>query len=148
MTRTHHLLVVEDTDEDFETVTDAARRASIPNLIRRTATGGECLALLRASAQNSTALPAFVLLDLNTPGDDGRHALTHLKKDSQLSAIPIIVLSTSANPRDVAYCYANGANAYHIKPVNHVMHLQMLQGIFTYWLGSALLPTERPLERR
>lgn len=136
------VLVVEDSDEDFETVVEAARRAGIPNLLRRATCGNDCLRMLEESVQQRSGLPALVLLDLNTPGDDGRDALRQIKSSDPLRAIPTVVLSTSSNPRDIDFCYANHANAYHAKPVSHTAHLQILQDIFSYWLGCALLPTE------
>jgi CheY-like chemotaxis protein len=51
-----------------------------------------------------------------------------------------VVLSASANPRDLQFCYAQGANAYHVKPVEHAQHLRVLQSIFAYWLVSVVLP--------
>jgi CheY-like chemotaxis protein len=113
----------------------------VPNQIRRAATGGECLQLLRASTQNKNTVPALILLDLNTPRDDGLDALREIKQDERLRAMPLVVLSTSANPRDLALCYASGANAYHVKPVNHLLHLQVLEQIFGYWLNSVEFPT-------
>lgn len=135
-----YILVVEDSEEDFETVLDAAQRAGVSHRIRRATTGGEGLQLLHESAQNQHSSPILVLLDLNTPKDDGRHALQEIKQDDLLRAIPLIVLSTSANPRDLAFCYESGVNAYHVKPVDHAVHLQVLQQIFSYWLTSVVLP--------
>jgi CheY-like chemotaxis protein len=137
----HPILVVEDSDEDFATVLDAAKRAGVTNEIRRAASGEECLQVLRASTDNKNTVPALILLDLNTPRDDGRDALREIKQDERLRALPLVVLSTSANPRDLAFCYASGANAYHVKPVNHLLHLQVLEQIFGYWLTSVVLPT-------
>jgi CheY-like chemotaxis protein len=147
LSRGHPVVVVEDSDEDFETVVTAARLAGVQHDIQRAQTGDECLLLLRQSAADPRALAALVLLDLNTPQGDGREALAQLYADAQLSAIPLVVLSTSANPRDVDFCYGHGANAYHVKPVNHGEHLLVLKTIFTYWLCTAVLPTERTLER-
>ena len=81
-----------------------------------------------------------MLLDLNTHGDDGREALREIRSDDSLKALPLVVLSASANPRDLQFCYAQGANAYHVKPVDHAQHLRVLESIFTYWLGSVVLP--------
>jgi CheY-like chemotaxis protein len=145
--RAHPVVVVEDSDEDFETVLTAARMAGVQHDIRRALTGDECLLLLRQLAVDPRAQAALVLLDLNTPQGDGREALAQLYADARLSAIPLVVLSTSANPRDVDFCYGNGANAYHVKPVNHGEHLLVLKTIFAYWLCTAVLPTELTLER-
>ena len=147
MNRTSHVLVVEDNDDDFETVLEAVQHAEIFHPIRRATSGGECLRLLHESVDSRSPLPAFVLLDLNMPGDDGRDVLRQVKKDDKLRAIPMVVLSTSSNMRDVDFCYANHVNAYHTKPDNHETHLKILQQIFSYWLGAALLPTE-PMPHR
>jgi two-component system, response regulator len=138
MSLARHILVVEDSDEDFETILDAAKHACLTYETRRATTGDEGLRLLRESAQCTNTTPALVLLDLNTPKDG--HALREIKQDDQLRAIPLIVLSTSANPIDLAFCYTSGANAYHVKPVDHAVHLQVLQQIFSYWLTRVVLP--------
>ena len=148
MSAAQAILVVEDNDEDFETVVEAARRGAIPRLVRRATSGGECLRMLQESMMNRSSLPALVLLDLNTPGDDGREALRLIKSCPQLRAIPTVVLSTSSNPRDVNFCYAHHANAHHTKPVSHTAHLKTLQDLFSYWLGSALLATDPLQENR
>jgi CheY-like chemotaxis protein len=141
------VLVVEDSDEDFDTVLTAVRLAGIQHAIRRAVSGDDCLQLLRGAAGHPTAQFALVLMDLNTPHGDGRSAVQQIHADDKLSAIPLVVLSTSASPRDVDFCYAHGANAFHVKPVSHAEHLLVVQSIFAYWLGSVLLPTEPTLER-
>jgi len=143
MSATQTILVVEDNDEDYETVVEAALRSRILHHLRRAACGDECVRMLHKSVEQRSRLPALVLLDLNTPGGDGRDALSQIKTCAQLRAIPTVVLSTSANPRDVDFCYANHANAYHTKPVSHLEHLKTLSDIFGYWLGCVLLTTEK-----
>jgi CheY-like chemotaxis protein len=134
-----HILVVEDSDEDYATAVDAARSIMVPHRLRRALSADDCMAQLH-QAIPSQAVPALVLLDLNLPHGDGREALHLIKKDLRLSRLPTVVLSTSTSPRDVEYCYANGANAYHLKPVSHPAHRQVLADIFRYWLVCAALP--------
>jgi two-component system, response regulator len=148
MSSLQHVLVVEDNDEDFETVMEAAQRTGIFNQIRRATSGSAGLRMLRECLKTHDTLPALVLLDLNTPGDDGRYVLGEIKKDEMLRNIPTVVLSTSASPRDVDFCYAGHANAYHVKPVNHATHLKIVQEIFSYWLSCALLPPPQALEKQ
>ncbi len=143
MSSQRHILVVEDSDEDFATVLDAAQRAGVTHEIRRAHSGDDGLRLLRDSLQAPGGVPTLVLLDLNTPRDDGRDALLAIEQDRQLRAVPVVVLSTSANPRDLAQCYAAGANAYHVKPVQHGAHLAVLEQIFDYWLNQVVLPTHQ-----
>ena len=139
--RLGHIVVVEDSDEDFDTVLDAARRGGVLHPIVRAASGAEGLRLLLDTQRSRSAQTLLVLLDLNTPGDDGRDVLRQVRSDDTLDIFPIVVISASANERDLQFCYAHGANAYHVKPVDHAEHLKMLQDILAYWLGGVVLPT-------
>ena len=125
-----YLLVVEDSDEDFDTVLEAAHASSLRHEIRRTTSGEECLRLLNENKQELRANPSLILMDLNTPLEDGREALRSIRHNENLRALPVVVLSTSSNPRDLEFCYAMGANAYHTKPVSYPAHLQTLRDIF------------------
>jgi len=138
--RQGHVLVVEDSDEDFDTVLDASRLANVINEIRRATSGDECLQHLADLESKRLQLPILVLLDLNTPKGDGRDALRGIMRNEQLRAMPLVVISASANSRDVSFCYDHGANAYHLKPVSHPEHLQILKNIFSYWLTCVILP--------
>ena len=135
---TPHIVLVEDSDDDHDTVREAVRLSGLPASLRRVSNGDECLALLRRGAAER---PAFVMMDLNTPSTDGRETLRQIKADPLLKAIPVVVVTTSANPRDVDFCYQCGANAYHVKPTRYPEHLQMLTGLFDYWLVEVLKPT-------
>jgi CheY-like chemotaxis protein len=106
----------------------------------RARSGAECLRLLRGMPGSRDASALLVLLDLNTHGDDGRDVLREVRSDDALATLPVVVLSASANTRDLQFCYANGANAYHVKPVDHSLHLKVLHDVFAYWLGSVVLP--------
>ena len=79
-------------------------------------------------------------MDLNTPGTDGREALAAIKADPALRACPVVIFSTSADPRDLAACYAAGANAYHVKPTRYPDHLRLVVDLLRYWLGQVTLP--------
>jgi len=131
------LVVVEDSDEDFETVVEAVARSGVAVEVRRATTGEAGLAVLRELAPDC---PVVVLMDLNTPGTDGREALAVLKTDPALKSIPVVVFSTSSNPKDVGFCYAAGANAYHVKPVRYPDHLQLVIDLVGYWFGRVALP--------
>ena len=131
------IIIVEDSDEDFDTVREALLKSGVSAELRRTTTGGECLEILRGVA---APRPAVVFMDLNTPGTDGREALAAIKADPALKAFPVVVLSTSANPKDLDFCHKAGANAYHVKPVRYPEHLQLLIDLLVYWFGRVALP--------
>jgi len=139
-------VVVEDSDEDFDTLREGAALAGVTRAIHRAVTGGDCLALLRGQGQADahlpllSILPALIVMDLNSHGGDGREALMAIKADARLKEIPVVVLTTSANPKDVVFCYQAGANAYHVKPVRHDQYLLLVRSLMHYWLDSVTLP--------
>jgi CheY-like chemotaxis protein len=133
------VLVVEDSDEDFETLGEAARRAGVVHELCRATSGDVCLMLLRGEGATRIQ-PALVLMDLNTPGIDGRDVLVGIKADPVLRVLPVVVITTSSNPKDLAFCYRAGANAYHVKPMRYVDHLELLLDVFAYWLTCVALP--------
>jgi CheY-like chemotaxis protein len=104
--------------------------------------------MLRALLRDGDAaqLPEVVLLDLNLPGTDGRTILGELKSDERLKLIPVVVLSTSTNPRDVADCYAKGVNGYCTKGGGRVSFDATISSITRFWFQTALLPN--PASRR
>ena len=136
------VLVVEDSDEDFDTLREAAATTGLTRTMHRVVSGGDCLAMLRAEGAGVLLqLPALILMDLNSHGVDGREALVALKTDDNFKHIPLVVLTTSANPKDVAFCYQAGANAYHVKPVRHDQYLLLLRTLLCYWLEGVTLHT-------
>jgi CheY-like chemotaxis protein len=138
------LLVIEDSDEDFAAFERIARRSSIQNPIYRCSEGDEALAFLRQianAAPNSGDRPSMILLDLNLPGTDGREVLQQIKQDTNLKTIPVVIFTTSSNPKDVEICYQRGVNGYLIKPIDVVQLKRTVQLFFEYWFGISLLPS-------
>src|SRR5207253_2622403 len=84
--------------------------------------------------------PGVVLLDLNLPGTDGREVLREVKNDPGLKNIPVIVLTTSNDERDVEACYRAGANSYIQKPVNIEGFFKAIQRLTDYWFEVVILP--------
>src|SRR4051812_5400039 len=100
------LLLIEDSADDYEATTRAFKKANLLNPLLWCKSGEEALALLR-SAQTR---PGLILLDLNMPGLDGRKTLALIKEDAVLRHIPVIILTTSSDMRDIEECYHIGAN--------------------------------------
>lgn len=150
------ILVVEDSDEDFDTLVEAARGLDETRIIHRVLSGGDCLALLCGEGRgielapiSPSLLPALIFMDLNSHGIDGREALQIIKTEPRLKEIPVVVLTTSANPKDLNFCYQSGANAYHVKPVRHDHYLHLLRSVLLYWLESTTLqhPLPQPMAK-
>jgi CheY-like chemotaxis protein len=111
--------------------------------IQRCTKGDEALDYLYRRgryAARDQPLPALILLDLNLPGADGRYVLSTIKGDPQLACIPVIIVTSSANPKDIDTCYKNGANRYLVKSVNFLKFRQQIGVLTDYWLNVAQLP--------
>ena len=108
------ILVVEDSADDFDATQRAFARTNLRNPIRHALSGQEALDYLKG--QN--ARPGIILLDLNMPGLDGRRTLELIKQNPELRKIPVVILTTSSDERDVKACYDLGANTYIQKPVD------------------------------
>jgi len=130
------LLVVEDSDEDFEAIERVILSLGIAEVVRAK-TGDQGLALLRTSDLRGRAV--VVLLDLNMPGSDGREVLREIKADAALCLIPVIVFTTSSNPNDIEACYRSGANSYHLKPLELHSFETRVTAIAKYWINHVVL---------
>ena len=143
------ILMVEDSPEDYEATRRAFSKAKLANPIKRCKDGDEALAYLESMAENggdreesSDKLPGLILLDLNLPGTDGREVLAKIKAHHRLKKIPVVVLTTSSDERDIEKCYDWGANSYVLKPVDIDGFMTAIQRIKDYWFEIVLLPND------
>lgn len=137
------LLVVEDSDEDFEVLQLFMEEMAVTNPIHRFTTGDKALDFLyQAKGEDSSKgiRPSMILLDLNLPGTDGREILERLKQDDQFREIPIVIFTTNSDPRDIKFCYQKGANGYLIKPVKTEQFEKAIQAFVDYWLNTNTPP--------
>jgi CheY-like chemotaxis protein len=138
-----NILLVEDSPEDHATTVRAFERAGVRDSIRHCEDGDEALDYLRrtgAYADQPAPRPDLILLDLNLPGTDGREVLEEIKRDSDLGRIPVIVLTTSSDQRDIDKCYRVGANTYIQKPVDLDNFFRAIAELKKYWFEIAALP--------
>jgi len=107
----------------------------------RTRNGEEALDYLYQRGQFADApRPAMMLLDLNMPGINGYTVLEKMKSDASLRSIPVVVLTTSDDPRDIEKCYDIGANSYVHKPVDLPGFIEAIARLKDYWFEISLLP--------
>jgi CheY-like chemotaxis protein len=140
------ILLIEDNTEDFVVAERILRRVTTRPIVH-CLDGDSALDYLRQCSA-STAVPpdpcpGLILLDLNLPGTDGREILQQIKQDAYLRSIVVVILTTSANPRDVAWCCQHGANSYIVKPVDFERLRRSLELVVTYWFEVATLAEER-----
>jgi two-component system, response regulator len=140
------ILIVEDSNEDYEATQRAFKKAGLMNAIYRCIDGDEVLDYLhrrgRYTTPEASPRPGIILLDLNLPGTDGREVLQEIKRDETLKSIPVIVLTTSDDEHDIRECYAHGANSYIHKPVNMAGFFAAIQMLSGYWFEVVILPRE------
>ncbi len=136
------VLVVEDCDDDFDTIVVAAARAQVCNRLIRAADAETAWRLL---ARDQTGAYAFMLLDYNLRCLDGLALLHQLRRDGVLEHLAVVVYTTSVNPSDRdAFC-ASGASAFHVKSVQYTDCLATLKAIFERWLDRAARPNDAAL---
>lgn len=139
------ILLVEDSDEDFDTVLEAARRSEHRPHIVRAVDGENALERLHKDHPSAYRL---VILDHNLPGAlSGFDVLVAMRASTVLELLPTVMFTTSNSERDCQACYRAGANAYHVKSVGFNDCLRMLGTIFDYWLSSAKPPLTREIAR-
>lgn len=139
------VLIVEDSDDDFEATLRALDLDQVSGaVVSRCVNGDDAWDVLLAENSNdpksSSPKHQFVILDLNMPGLDGRGLLAKMKTHDRIKSIPVAILSTSDDARDVNACYYKGANTFIRKPVNWDHFVEKMQSLKAFWLTHAELP--------
>lgn len=139
MTSHPPILLVEDNPLDVDLTLRAFKRRNLVNPVHVARDGEEALAWMPLWEAGETQ-PAVILLDLNMPRVDGLSVLRSLKTRDGLRRIPIVILTTSKEDRDINTAYDLGANSFIVKPVDFDNFLQVAQQIELYWCITNELP--------
>ena len=139
------LLLADDDPDDRLLVHDALEEASWAVDLREVEDGDELIDYLnrrgRYASSDESPRPGLILLDLKMPGKGGLQALEEIKRESPLSRIPIVVLTTSSAEEDIAEAYDLGANSYIVKPSSFSTLVDAMQALERYWLDVVRLPS-------
>ena len=134
----HTLLLVEDNPDDVELTRRAFARSNIASHLVVVTDGEEALHYLFATGpyagRDPRALPHAVLLDLNLPKISGIEVLRRIRAEGATKRLPVIVLTTSREERDIVSCYDLGANSYVRKPVDFAQFVEAARQLGLYWL--------------
>jgi two-component system, response regulator len=137
------LLLVEDDPSDVQLTLRAFRKMGLANHVKVVRDGEEALKLIFGSGDEECAGMQdcrVVLLDLKLPKVPGIEVLRRLKADPRTQALPVVVLTSSREDRDMAECYRLGVNSYIVKPVDFEQFFQSVQSLGLYWLLLNQLP--------
>lgn len=132
------VLLVEDNPLDLELALRAFRKVQMANQIHVARDGAEALEFIFCEGPHATRSmsqgPKIILLDLKLPKIDGLEVLRRVKGDPRTRSIPVIMLTTSQEQRDIVESYHLGVNSYIVKPVNFERFVEAVRDLGLYWL--------------
>ena len=127
------ILLVEDNPNDELLTLRALKKNKIKNEVFVARDGTEALEYLFGTA-NTRALPQVVLLDLKLPKVDGLEVLQRIRADGRTKRLPVVILTSSNEEKDLIACYDRGANSYIRKPVDFNQFTEAVRQLGLYWL--------------
>ncbi|MFN8448447.1 MAG: response regulator [Anaerolineae bacterium] len=130
------ILIVEDNPDDEELTLHALKRVNLINHIHVSRDGAEALDYIfgkNAQAAELENTPRLIFLDLKLPKIDGMEVLERLKTDARTRMIPVVMLTSSREERDVVESYQLGVNSYIVKPVDFEQFTQSVGQAGLYW---------------
>ena len=128
-----HILLVEDNPDDEQLTLRAMRLSEVPNVIRVARDGVEAVEALHGNRAEHP-LPDLVLLDLKLPKLSGLEVLARIRAESSTKTLPVVVLTSSDEDRDIVESYNLGANSYIRKPVDFDEFVEVVHQLGLYWL--------------
>lgn len=135
------ILLVEDNPGDARLTLEAFKEAGVTSRLSLVNDGVRAMSYLRREEPyQEVKTPDIVLLDLNMPRKGGREVLADIKSDPYLKHIPVIVLSTSEAPTDIAAAYDLHAASYIVKPSDFGHFTEVAHSIEAYWNSTVALP--------
>lgn len=136
MTALKRILLAEDDPKDVELTLAALAQHNLANEVIVVHDGEQALAYLRREGNfkdRSNGNPVVVLLDLKMPKINGLEVLRQMRSDPQLKVVPVVMLTSSREERDVADSYNRGVNAYVVKPVDFTELITAVKNLGVFW---------------
>ncbi len=139
------ILIVDDSRKDVELAVSALAEANLANEVVIAEDGVEALDYLfkRGKYTNETGIPAVILLDIKMPRMDGIEVLRQIRSDPAFKFIPVIMVTSSREERDLVESYKLGANSFVVKPVDIAQFIEAIKVLGQYWAVINLPPPAR-----
>ncbi|MFA5848240.1 MAG: response regulator [Bacteroidales bacterium] len=136
------ILIVDDSPKDVELIVSVLAEKNFANEIVVAEDGEEALDYLykRGKYSNEKGNPAVILLDIKMPKMNGIEALGHIRSNPEFKSIPVIMVTSSCEERDLVESYKLGANSYVVKPVDIVQFIEAIKTLGQYWVVINELP--------
>ncbi len=137
MSAARRILLAEDSPQDAELTLEVFKEYHVMNVVVHVRDGAEALDYLHRRGEfagRADDLPALVLLDLKMPKVDGLDVLREMKGDPRLKVVPVVVMTSSGEDRDLRRCYELGVNAYVVKPVKFAEFAEAVKQLSTFWV--------------
>ena len=139
------ILLAEDNPRDAEMTLRALRSINLGNRVHWVKDGAEALDFLLRKGEyqgrEARQMPKLILLDMKMPKVDGIEVLRHVKSDESLQMIPVVVMTSSNEERDVVESYRLGVNSYIVKPVQFAAFVETVADIGLYWVVTNRAPS-------
>ncbi|KQC33355.1 transcriptional regulator [Nonlabens sp. YIK11] len=129
------VLLIEDDTIEVMKLKRAIAKLEMPHEIVEAKNGEEALDILR----NRDSLPDLILLDLNMPRINGLEFLKILKNDEVMRFLPVVILTTSSNRKDMLECYKEGVAGYILKPLKYDDYVEKISTTLNYWSTNELI---------
>jgi two-component system, chemotaxis family, response regulator Rcp1 len=140
------ILLVEDNPADVKLTTLALQKTRLANVMQVVQDGEEAMAYLRQEGKYESAVrPDLILLDLNLPKKSGHEVLVEVKTDPNLKSIPVVILTSSDDEKDIVKTYNDYANCYITKPVELEGFMQIVKSIEDFWFAIVKLPRAKAM---
>ena len=135
------ILLVEDNPGDIRLTEEAFKEGQIDNTLHVVTDGVEALDFLYRRGEHTDApRPDIILLDLNLPRKNGDEVLAEIREDTDISQIPVIVLTSSGAQEDIVTSYELQANAYLTKPIDPAEFIEIVRSFEAFWLSTVRFP--------
>lgn len=138
------ILLVEDSADDAELAMRSIKGANLVNEIIWLKDGEEVIAYLRgegAHVERDTSIkPKLILLDLKLPKVSGIEVLEIIKNENELKNIPVVVMTSSKQSKDLKRCYELGVNSYVVKPISFSQFTEVIKEVSLYWVLINQIP--------